>query len=116
MKNKTLSFKITDVIYILMMILPLLCGMIIKILTKPLSDGISISGAQIYFTIPMPIQNLPITESQVNSLFVTITILGLCLFLTHGLNEKINTKRQLIAEWLVEQAENLTLNNMGQYF
>ncbi len=116
MKKKRLFFKIIDIFYILMMILPLLCGMVIKILTKPISDGISITGAQVYFTIPMPIQNLPITESQLNSLFVTITILGLCLFLSHGLTEKANMKRQLIAEWLVQQAENLTANNMGKYF
>lgn len=116
MKNKSLSFKIIDIFYILVMILPFLCGIVIKILTKPISSGIEISGAQIYFSVPMPVQDLLITESQVNSLFVTVAILGLCLFITHGLSEKCDTKRQLIAEWIVEQAEKLTISNMGEYF
>lgn len=116
MKKKSIAFKIVDTVYILMMILPVLCGIIIKILTKPLSEGIEIGGAMIYFTIPMPIQSLPITESQVNSFFVIIILFGFCLFITHGLSVKCYSVRQVIAEWLVEQAEKLVRVNMGEYF
>jgi len=116
MNNKSLRFKIVDILYILMMILPLVCGMVIKILTRPVSSGISVSGAQIFFEIPMPIQNLLITESQINSWLVIVVITGLCLYLTHGIKVKASGKRQLIAEWIVENAEKMTLGNMGEYF
>ncbi len=97
-------------------VLPLIFGMVLKILFNPASEGISISGALIYFTIPMPLQNLPITESQVNSALVVITIFFLCLYFTHGLSVKSNLKRQLIAEWIVKQTQSLVKTNMSDYF
>ena len=112
----TRRFKIVDVIYIIMMILPLVSGIVLNILTKPESDGIAISGARIFFTIPMPIQDFPITESQINSLLVLITIFFLCLYLTHGLSERIKLKRQHFAEMIVEKADGLILENMGEFF
>ncbi|MBE7053345.1 MAG: F0F1 ATP synthase subunit A [Ruminococcaceae bacterium] len=81
-----------------------------------MSEGIQITGAQIYFTIPMPIQNLVITSAQINSFLVMIGILGLCLFLTHGLKTKNISTRQHIAEWIVEKVNNLVKQNMGEYF
>lgn len=116
MKGSNLKFKIVDIFYICMMVFPLLAGVILNLLTKPASEGISISGARIFFTIPMPIQNLPITESQVNSLFVLITMFFLCLYLTHGLSEKIKLKRQHFAEMIVEKVDGLVNENMGEYF
>lgn len=116
MENNKERFKILDTVYMLMMILPIVCGIIIKVLTNPPSEGISITGAKIYFTLKMPIQDLPITESQINSWFVMISITGLCLFLTHGLKEKADTKRQHIAEWIVENSEKLVIGNMGEFF
>jgi len=97
-------------------VLPLIFGMVLKILFNPASEGISISGALIYFTIPMPLQNLPITESQVNSALVVITIFFLCLYFTHGLSVKANLKRQIIAEWIVKQTQSLVKTNMSDYF
>ena len=116
MKAKSRSFAAVDILLIIMMILPIIVGIALKVLTTPPSDGINITGARIYFTIPMPIQNLPITESQVNSLLVTISITALCLFLTHGLKVKADTARQHIAEWIVEKVNGLTVENMGEYF
>lgn len=116
MKKQSRLFKAVDILYIAMMIVPILCGIVIKILTKAPSEGISISGAQIYFEIPMPLQNLVITESQVNSWLVIITILGLCLYLTHGLSVKAELKRQHIAEWIVGTVDKVTIGNMGEYF
>ena len=69
-----------------------------------------------YFTIPMPLQDLPITEAQINSWLVIITIFFLCLYFTHGLTVKAKLKRQLIAEWIVEKTEGLVNTNMGEYF
>ncbi|MBP3371282.1 MAG: F0F1 ATP synthase subunit A [Clostridia bacterium] len=88
----------------------------LKILTKPYEQGISVSGAQVYFTIPMPIQDLPITESQVVSLCVIVSILGLCLFMTRNLKVVPQTKRQIIVEFIVEKATSFVNGNMGKRF
>lgn len=109
-------FKIIDALLILMMALPMVFAIILKTLTNPESEGIAISGALIYFTIPMPKWDLPITESQVNSWLVMISIFGLCLYLTHGLSPKAQTKRQLLAEYIVTKTDSLVHENMGEFF
>lgn len=114
--KKLTRTKVVDVLLLAMVILPFIFCMVLKILTKPASDGISIAGAQIYFTIPMPIMDLPITEAQVNSVAVIISLLGLCLFLTHGISIVPNSKRQLAAEFIVEKASGLVKTNMGERF
>ena len=116
MQINSKRFKAIDMIYILMMILPVVFLMVRKILTNAPSDGINVTGARIFFEIPMPFQNLPITESQINSWAVMIMILGLCLYLTHGISVKAETKRQHLAEWIVEKTDNLVRANMGEYF
>lgn len=116
MKTKSLRFKTADIIYILMMILPVVFAMTLKILTKPVGEGIDISGAYIFFTLNTPLQNLPITESQVNSAVVIITILGLCLYLTHGIGKGEFLKRHHIAEWIVEKANGLVESSMDMHF
>ena len=116
MNRKSARFRAVDVLLIAMMILPLVAGMALKILTTPASEGIEISGARIYFTIPMPVQDLPITESQVNSWLVMISILGLCLYLVHGITVKPGSRRQLVAEWIVEKTNGLVRENMGKRF
>ena len=116
MQTNKRRFQILDVFYLCLLILPFLAGIVLKILLTPPSEGISITGAQIYFTIPMPIQDLPITEAQVNSLFVVIAILGLCLYMTHGIRAGIPTKRQYLAEWIVEKMDSMTKENMGEFF
>ena len=116
MKSNSRRFAAVDCLYILMMVLPVLAGIVLKVLTTPLSDGINITGARIFFTVPMPLQNLPITESQINSWLILISILGLCLFMTHGLKVRADTKRQYAVEWIVEKAESLVRSNMGEYF
>jgi len=98
------------------MVVPILIGIVLKVLTKPASEGISITGAQIYFTVPMPIQDLVITEAQINSWLVLISIFGLCLFLTHGLRTRNISIRQHLAEWIVEKVDSLVADSMGEYF
>ena len=114
--NKATRSRAKDICYILMMVLPFVAAIILKVLTTPHSDSISITGAQIYFTIPMPLMDLPITASQVNSLAVIISILGMCLYLTHGIKAVPDSKRQLVAEWIVDKVNGLIRDNMGERF
>lgn len=116
MKRKSRSFAALDILYICMMILPIVAAIVLKVLTKPVSEGISITGAQIYLTVPMPIQDLIITEAQINSWLVMIAIFGLCLFLTHGLDSRKVSTRQHVAEWIVEKVDAMVLDSMGEYF
>ena len=116
MDNKDARFRLLDALYIAIMVLPLLACMVLKVLTTPQGDGITISGALIYLTLPMPLMDLTITSSQITSWAVMISILGLCLYLTHGLSVRPGTKRQLVAEWIVEKVNGLVSDNMGQRF
>lgn len=116
MKQKSFRFIAADALYIAMMVLPFVAAIILKVLTTPPSNGVEITGARIFFTIPMPIQDLIITESQVNSLCVMIALLGLCLFLTHGLRTRDISVRQHLAEWIVEKVDKLVGDSMGKYF
>ncbi len=116
MNKEKLKFRIVDWLYIAMIILPLLFGIVLQVLTKPASEGISISGARIFFKIPLPIQDFLITESQINSALVMIVVLGICLYLTHGLSAHIKLKRQHFAEMIVEMVDSLVNENMGAYF
>ena len=113
---KSTRFRMIDYALIAMMILPLLACLALKVLYTPETEGISISGAMIFLEIPAPVMPLIITESQVNSWAVMISILGLCLYLTHGLTAKAVCKRQLAAEWIVEKSEKLVRDNMGGFF
>jgi len=116
MKQNNRLFKTADILYILMMIVPIIVAITIKVLTNPVSDGIDISGANIFFSIPMPVQNLLITESEVNSFLVIVAIFGFCLFITHGINSGTLTTRHHIAEFIVEKVQNIVNTNMGTYF
>lgn len=116
MNKKSLKFCITDALLVVFTILPIVCGIVLKILTNPASEGIEIAGAHIYFTVKMPLQDMPITESQVNSWLVIIALLFFCLFMTHGISEKGGLRRQMIAEWIVEKTDALVKDNMGEYF
>ena len=116
MNTKSRRFKAVDILLLAGAILPLVAVMALKVLTQPPSEGIEITGALVYFTIPTPIQPLPITEAQVNSWAVILTILFLCLYLTHGITVIPGSKRQLAAEWIVEKCDGMVRNNMGTYF
>ena len=118
MESKSRS-RLVDFLLLLLIILPLVAAMALKVCTTPdapLSEGVQISGAQIYFTIPLPLQDLPITEAQINSWAVMLSILGICLYLTHGIKVVPDSKRQLAAEWIVEKVTGLVSDNMGQKF
>ena len=115
-KKKDLKFILIDILLLIGMLLPIAAGLVLKVLTKPASEGISITGANVYFTIKMPIQDLPISEAQVNSVIVVLSVFFLCLFLTHGIKERPDSIRQHIAEYIVEQISSLVSGNMGERF
>ena len=116
MNVKSRRFKAVDMLLLAGAILPLLAAIVLKVLTTPASDGINITGAMIYYTIPMPLQPLLITEAQIVSAAVILTILFLCLYLTHGITVVPGSRRQLVAEWIVEKCDNMVDVNMGPYF
>lgn len=114
--TKTRRFKLIDALLLAGMFLPFLAVMALKVCVYPASDGINVTGAQIYFTLPLPLGGLPITEAQVNSVAVLVAIFFLCLYMTHGLCPEGGTKRQLIAEMIVQKARDFVLGNMGERF
>ena len=116
MKSRSRRFAVVDILLILMMVLPIVAAIVLKVLTTPMSEGINVTGARIFFTIPMPVQPWYITEAQVNSWLVLITIFAVCLYLTHGLSVKGGLKRQHAVEWIVEKTRNMVVGNMGEYF
>ena len=116
MNNKSMRFKVVDWLLIALIVLPLLAGITLKVLTTPGSDSIEITGARVYAKFPMPLQELVISESQINSWLVLLSVLGVALYLTHGLAIKPVTKRQIITEWAVEKVEGLVSDNMGARF
>ena len=97
MKNNgqvTPAFRYIDILLICMMILPLFGALAVQALFQPASSAdLEITGAKIYFTIPMPLQEWPITAAQVNSWAVILSILGVCLYLTHGIKVIPDSKR-----------------------
>lgn len=105
-----------DILYIIMMILPVCFGITLKVITTPPSQGIQISGARIFMEIPMPVQNMIISESQINSAIVIVSLFFLCLFLTHGIKDGVWLKRHHFAEMIVEKSTGLVSNSMGEYF
>lgn len=116
MTKEERQFRLMDGLYLVLAILPLVFGLVLNVLTTPGSDGMDISGALIYFTIPMPFQDLPITESQVNSWLVILTVFWMCKYLVHGIKNKPDCRRQHVLELLIAKTESLVQTNMGDYF
>ena len=80
---------------------------------------IDITGARIFYTFPFEIPilgKLQITETMVISWVVMLLITGLCIWLAHDLKVEHISKRQALAEWLVEKANRFVVGNMGEEF
>ena len=80
---------------------------------------VDISGARVFFTIPTNIPilgDLPISETLVVRWIVMALITGLCIWLTHDLKVEKISKRQAIAEMLVEMANKFVIGNAGEKF
>ena len=76
---------------------------------------VNIQGAPIYFTIPI-LGGIPISATLVITWLVMAIITGLCLWLTSDLKVTDVSKKQAVAEFLVETARNFTIGNMGEKF
>jgi len=74
--------------------------------------NVSINGPKILATIPI-FGGIPLTETIVVSWVVMAIITGLCIWLTRDLKVENISKRQAVAEMLVETVTNFTRNNMG---
>lgn len=73
--------------------------------------ALDIHGPKIVFTIPGI--NWKITETVVVGWIIIVLIFALCIFLTRNLKRSPETKRQVIAEYLVSSVNNLVRQNMG---
>ena len=80
---------------------------------------IDITGGRIFYTFPIDFPVLgkfQITETLLVSWLVMILITGLCIWLTHDLKVEKISKRQAVAELLVETANKFVIGNMGEKF
>lgn len=63
-----------------------------------------------------PLSTVTITVNQVNS-FIVVALLGLlCFWLTRDLKVKPESKRQILAEFIVEKVRNIVIGNMSEAF
>ena len=114
--NEKAKGRLIDGLLLAMIIVPFLLAITLKVLYKPAEEGITISGALVYLEIPLPLQPLLVTEAMVNSWAVVIALFGASLFLTRNLKLRPESKRQIIAEWVVEKVNGLVAQNMGEKF
>lgn len=80
---------------------------------------IDISGARIFFELPIDLPllgPLRISETLLVSWLVILVVTGVCIWLTHDLKVENISKRQAVAEMLVEMANNFVVGNMGEKF
>ena len=80
---------------------------------------LDISGAKVFYTFPLDLPilgKLQISETIVVSWIVMLLITGLCIWLTHDLKVENISKRQALAELLVDKANNFVIGNMGERF
>lgn len=80
---------------------------------------LDISGAKVFFTVPIDFPILgrfQLSETIVVSWIVMLLITGLCIWLTRDLKVENISKRQALAEMIVEQANKFVVGNMGEKF
>ncbi len=80
-----------------------------------MSREFTVTGARILFNIPV-LGGIAISETVVNTWIIMAIIVGLCLFLTHGMQVHARTKRQIIAEFIVKKVNAMVGENMGEHF
>ena len=55
-EKRSRGFLAVDLLYLSLMILPVLFGIVLRVLTQPASEGITLTGARVYLTVPMPLR------------------------------------------------------------
>lgn len=71
----------------------------------------NIQGPEIYYTLPGGIH---ITETVVNMWILMAVITAVCAYLGHGLKDKPESRRQIIAEFIVSKLYNMVGEVMGK--
>ena len=77
--------------------------------------NLDVHGARVLLNIPI-LGGIMITETVVNTWIIMAVIVGLCLYLTHGMQVHCRTKRQIIAEFIVKKVNSMVGENMGEHF
>ena len=80
---------------------------------------LDITGARILWETPINVPilgQLKISETMVVSWLVMLLITGACIWLTRDLKEENISKRQALAELIVEKANQFVVGNMGERF
>lgn len=80
---------------------------------------LDISGAKVFFRIPVDVPllgQIPINETLVVSWIVMLIITLFCIWLTHDLKVENISRRQALAELIVDTANNFVVGNMGEKF
>lgn len=75
--------------------------------------GVQVNGPKIIFTIPI-FGGIHVTESIVNMWIIMAVIVTVCIWLTRGLKVVPTSKKQLVAEKLVDMLYSLVRNTMGE--
>ena len=75
----------------------------------------TVTGAKVLFEIPV-LGGIKITETVVNTWIVMAVIVGLCLFMTSGMQVRCKTRRQVVAEFIVKKVNAMVGENMGEHF
>lgn len=74
--------------------------------------GVQVNGPKIIFTIPI-FGGIDITESIVNMWIIMAVIVALCIWLTRGLKVVPTSKKQIVAEKLVDMLYTMVKDTMG---
>lgn len=80
---------------------------------------LDISGAKVFYTLPFDfpvLGKLQISETMIVSWIVMLLITGLCIWLTRDLKVENISRRQAVAELLVEKVNGFVTGNMGEKF
>ena len=80
-----------------------------------MNQEFTVTGAKVLFSLPV-FGGIEITETVVNTWIVMAIIVGLCLFLTSGIQVHCRTKRQVVAEFIVTKVNAMVGENMGEHF
>lgn len=77
--------------------------------------NLEVTGAKILLEIPA-LGGVVLTETVVNTWIIMAIIVGLCIFLTRGMQVHAHSKRQIIAEYIVKTMNKMVRENMGDKF
>ena len=76
--------------------------------------NVDVKGPKILFEIPV-LGGIPVTETIVNMWIIMAVIVALCIWLSHGLKIRPDSKKQIVAEKIVSMLYSLVENTMGKH-